>query len=228
MKNLVMNLLKSALLECCHPEIISAIIESAAYENSLNHAYDDLIAFSEKDPAAMFDPNIVAVHYSSYRAVLHYRLAHELFLWSESNNIPSVVDCARLLSARGKLLSGAEIHHHCSIGKRFILDHGMGTVIGETCLIGDDCYVLGGVTIGSTGIASNPTGKRHPTIGHRVQIGAFARLFGNITIGDDVFIGPHCVIKDNLPANSVVTMRSQNQITKLKSDSFNNHSAEIA
>jgi hypothetical protein len=77
-----------------------------------------------------------------------------------------------------------------------------------------DCYVLGGVVLGATGISGNLQGKRHPSVGNRVQIGAFARIFGNIVIGDDVFIAPHCVIKDDIAANSVVTLRSELQVTQ--------------
>jgi len=123
---------------------------------------------------------------------------------------------ALLVSARGKLLSGADIHARSNIGKRFVLDHGYGTVIGETTEIGDDCYVLGGVVLGATGISGNSRGKRHPTIGNRVEIGAFSRVFGNVVIGDDVFVAPHCVIKENVPRNSVVSLRSELQIVRRK------------
>lgn len=85
------------------------------------------------------------------------------------------------------------------------MDHGFGTVICETTEIGDDCYLLDSVTLGASGIAGNPSGQRHPSIGHRVEIGAFARIFGCIHIGDDVFIGPHCVIKEDVPARSAIT-----------------------
>jgi len=217
-ENIVRNLLISALLECCPPKLISLIENESIFINALSYASEDLLVFSEKDPAARFDPAIVAAHYSSYRAVLHYRLAHELFLAAEKNNISDLEDCARIVSARGKLLSGAEIHHYCTIGKRFVLDHGIGTVIGETCSIGDDCYILGGVTMGSMGIANNPSCKRHPTIGDRVEIGAFARLYGNITIGDDVFIGPHCAIKEDILSGSIVTTRSEKQVIRRNLD----------
>lgn len=228
MDAMVNNLLRSAVLECCSPEHVKIITTDIAFDNAIKSSLDDLMAFSQKDPAARFNPNIVAIHYSSYRAILHYRLSHELYIRSIETNTPELEDCARLISSRGKLLSGAEIHHHCNIGKRFILDHGVGTVIGETCSLGDDCYVLGGVTMGSSSIADNPTGKRHPTIGDRVQIGAFARILGNITIGDDVFIAPHCVIKNDLLPGSVVTIQSQTQIVKRTKDAHTAHSAKVA
>ena len=83
-----------------------------------------------------------------------------------------------------------------------MLDHAVGTVIGETCVIGDDAYILGGVTLGAAGIANNPATARHPRLGDRVQVGAFARILGRVTIGDDVFIGPHCTITQDVPANT--------------------------
>jgi serine O-acetyltransferase len=226
MENLVRNLLMSALFECCHPKTINLILSDSIFSDVVCQSCDDLTVFSKKDPAARFDPNIVATHYSSYKAVLHYRLSHALLVLSGTGDNKALADCARIVSTRGKLLSGAEIHHYSSIGNRFILDHGIGTVIGETCKIGDDCYVLGGVTIGATGIAGNPSIKRHPTIGDRVEVGAFARLYGNITIGDDVFIGPHCLIKDDLPSNSIVTLRSENQVMRKKRDLVNQQNYE--
>lgn len=111
-------------------------------------------------------------------------------------------------------MSGAELHPSSQIGRRFILDHGFGTVFGETVSIGDDCYVLGGVTLGASGISGNPQGKRHPSIGNRVQLGAFSRIFGCVDIGDDVFIGPNCTITQNIPSGSKVTLRSSLQILR--------------
>ncbi|MFC0691025.1 serine O-acetyltransferase [Paraburkholderia humisilvae] len=102
----------------------------------------------------------------------------------------------------------------CTIGKRFILDHGVGTVVGETAVIGDDCYILGGVTLGAVGIAGNPPGKRHPVLGDRVEVGAFTRILGRVEIGDEVFIGPHCVITQDVPSGSIVTVRTSVQITR--------------
>ncbi|WP_211107271.1 serine O-acetyltransferase [Azospirillum thermophilum] len=193
------------------------------FESVVNVACGDLDVFTKKDPAANNDSHRVAHAYSSYRAVLHYRLAHALATSPECRDLATAEELdanAHLISCRGKLLSGAEIHHRCSIGLRFILDHGYGTVIGETTRIGDDCYVLGSVTLGATGIAGNPAAKRHPTIGNRVQIGAFSRIFGPVTIGDDVFIGPHCVIKEDIPSGSTVMLKTALQITRTERGVF--------
>ncbi len=117
-----------------------------------------------------------------------------------------------VVSSRGQWLSGADIHPTSKIGERFILDHAVGTVIGETTVIGNDCYVLGGVQIGASGIATNLNIKRHPTIGNNVQIGAYAKIFGSLTIGDNVFIGSNCLIYNDVPSDSRVVLKSVTQI----------------
>ena len=147
----------------------------------------------------------------------HYRLAHAIDARADrAQDCEAIALYASMISSRGKVLSGAELHHKCRIGKRFVLDHGIGTVLGESSSIGDDCYLLGGVTLGARGIANNPKGKRHPSIGNRVQVGAFSRIFGAVSIGDDVFIGPHCTITEDIPAGSRVTLRTSVQIVERK------------
>jgi serine O-acetyltransferase len=101
------------------------------------------------------------------------------------------------LQARKNAL-GAEIHFRSRIGARFIIDHGMGTVIGETSTIGDDCYVLGGVTW-APAVSVTTFEPRHPTLGNRVQIGAFASVLGAIHVGDGAFIGPGCIVTKDVP-----------------------------
>jgi serine O-acetyltransferase len=217
MNGVISNLLKAALLECCSPEFAEKVICHPLFELAVCQVKDDLSAFVVKDPAARGCPEVIVRGYSSFKAVAHYRLSRALLGMSGSLDIA----CAELqanvllISCRGKMMSGAEIHPECQIGRRFVLDHGWGTVIGETVVLGDDCYILGGVTLGATGIAGNPSGKRHPTIGSRVEVGAFARIFGNVNIGDDVFIGPHCTIKHDIDAGSVVTLKSELQVTRV-------------
>ena len=216
MREIVTNLLKAALMECCPPRFTERVIGHPCFALAVRDAEQDLEAFTMKDPASQGAPTAIALGYSSYKAVMHYRLAHALLLSVPTNSAePNEFHAnALLISCRGKLMSGAEIHVRSQIGTRFVLDHGCGTVIGETAVIGDDCYMLGGVTLGATGIAGNASNKRHPTVGNRVQIGAFARIFGDVHIGDDVFIGPHCVIKEDIPPLSVVTLKSEVQITR--------------
>lgn len=208
--------LQAALWECCPAHLARLFSASTCLEAIITDLADDAQAFAQKDPATHGDPIKVVNTYTSYRAVLHYRLAHSLELdfpqyHHHEDQIPLY---ASLISSRGKLLSGAELHHKSAIGKRFILDHGVGTVIGETSQIGDDCYILGAVTLGASGISNNPRGKRHPSIGHRVQIGAFTRIFGPVEIGNDVFIGPGCTIIENISDGSRVTLQSSIQITR--------------
>lgn len=110
------------------------------------------------------------------------------------------------------MLSGAEVHFRSKIGARFIIDHGVGTVIGETSIIGDDCYILGGVTLGARGISSNASTQRHPKIGNRVQIGAFASVLGSVSIGDDAFIGPGCIVTKDVPPSARVQVKTSLQV----------------
>jgi serine O-acetyltransferase len=216
MRNVVANLLKAALMECCSPRFVDKVVCHPCFEFAIREAEKDLDAFASKDPASRGSMAAIAQGYSSYKAVAHYRLARALIsLVHTSDADQAELDAnVSLISCRGKLMSGAEIHSRCQIGRRFVLDHGWGTVIGETAVLGDDCYVLGGVTLGAMGISGNASGKRHPTLGNRVQVGAFARIFGDIEIGDDVFIGPHCVIKQDIAAGSVVTLKTELQITR--------------
>lgn len=203
-------------MECCSPALVNKIATHAQCIAAATAAEHDLNAFAAKDPASRGSVEEIALGYSSYKAVLHYRLAHAILHMAslDGDRNREIASVAALVSARGKLLSGAEIHPRCHIGRRLVLDHGWGTVIGETSRIGDDCYILGGVVLGATGIAANPSGKRHPTLGNRAEIGAFARIFGDIVIGDDVFVSPHCVITENIPSDSVVTLKSALQLTR--------------
>lgn len=214
--DVVTNLLKAALMECCSPRFVDKTICHPCFGNATREAGDDLDAFARKDPASLGSMEAIALGYTSYKAVAHYRLVHAMASMVPASDAERAeLDASVfLISSRGKLMSGAEIHPRCQIGKRFVLDHGWGTVIGETAVLGDDCYVLGGVTLGAVGIAGNASGKRHPTLGNRVQVGAFSRIFGRIEIGDDVFIGPHCVVKEDVAAGSIVTLKTQLQITR--------------
>jgi serine O-acetyltransferase len=210
------NQLRAAAFDCCDPDFVSLALTLAGWERLLETLSEDVAALAGKDPAAHNDPLYVLQSYTSFKAVLHHRLAHTILTmrFSDEKHEAQKAGYAGIVASRGKILSGAEIHPGAKIGRRFVLDHGWGTVIGETCEIGDDCYVLGGVTLGACGISANPDGQRHPIIGNRVQIGAFARVFGRIRIGDDVFIGPHCVVKDDVPSNTVITIRTELQVVR--------------
>lgn len=169
----------------------------------------DLQAYAKRDPAAHGCVELILDTYSSFKAVLFHRFAHQIWL---CDSIEGYECLAHKLANAGKLLSGAEIHPAAHIGQRFVLDHGYGTVIGETSEIGDDCYLLGGVTLGALGIADNHSGKRHPTLGDCVEIGAGVRILGAVTVGDNVFVSPACVITRDVPDNCRVSIVNQLQI----------------
>jgi serine O-acetyltransferase len=176
-------------------------------------AAEDLTAIAERDPAAGGSWRLVLDTYSSYQAVCGYRVANAV-LHGDAVAAADLAtrSLARRISEDAKARTGVEIHPAARIGRRFVLDHATGTVIGETAELGDDCYILQGVILGATGIAANPTGKRHPTIGSRVEIGAFARLLGPITIGDNCMIGPSAVVVTDLPAGSCLRLVNQCQV----------------
>ncbi len=173
---------------------------------------EDLLHFASVDPAAHGDVCIILGSYSSFACVLHYRLAHSLLGFPDHTDLRQRT--ARWLSDQGKVISGADIHPAAKIGRRFVLDHAVGTVVGETAEVGDDCYMLGGVVLGARGISTNSNGKRHPTIGNNVQIGGCARILGSVTVGDHVFIAPHSVITLDVPSNTRVNIINQLQIGK--------------
>ena len=132
--------------------------------------------------------------YPGFHAALLHRLAHRLY--RAGLNCP-----ARMISQLCRHLTGIEIHPGAKIGRRFFIDHGMGVVIGETAEIGDDVLLYQGVTLGGTG---KENGKRHPTIGNHVVIGAGAKVLGNIRIGDHVKIGAGSVVIHPVPDHSTV------------------------
>ncbi|MBM3747191.1 MAG: serine O-acetyltransferase [Acidobacteria bacterium] len=146
-----------------------------------------------EDPAAKSAFEVI-ICYPGFHAVLLHRLAHRLY--RAGLNCP-----ARMISQLSRHLTGIEIHPGASIGRRFFIDHGMGVVIGETAEIGDDVLLYQGVTLGGTG---KEKGKRHPTIGNHVVIGAGAKVLGNIRIGDHVKIGAGSVVIHPVPDHSTV------------------------
>src|SRR5438034_2032265 len=154
---------------------------------------DDLAVVFERDPAATNRLEVILT-YAGFHALIAYRLAHWLHVWG----VPSL---PRLVSQVARLFTGIEIHPSAQIGTGFFIDHGMGVVIGETAEIGDYVTLFQGVTLGGTG---KERGKRHPTLGNHVVVGAGAKILGGITIGDNVKIGANSVVLKNVPANSTV------------------------
>jgi len=155
--------------------------------------YSDIRAAQKRDPAAKSFIEVILL-YPGLHALVYYRIAHALyrihFFFS-----------ARLISQIGRFFTGIEIHPGAKIGKRFFIDHGLGVVVGETTIIGDDVLLYQGVTLGGTGIIK---GKRHPTVGNNVVIGTGAKVLGNILIGDNSYIGANAVVIKDVPPNSTV------------------------
>jgi serine O-acetyltransferase len=155
----------------------------------------DVAAARERDPAARgVGPGEILASWPGVHALLVHRVAHAL----ESGGVPLV---PRSMAYVSRTLTGIEIHPAASIGDGFFIDHGMGVVIGETALIGDDVTLYQGVTLGGTGFA---TGKRHPTVQDNVTIGSGAKLLGPITVGHGAKIGANSVVIHDVPPNSTV------------------------
>lgn len=154
---------------------------------------DDVRTALAKDPAATSATDVVLT-YPGLHAVWLYRLAH--LLWARDNKL-----AARLVSHVARLLTGVEIHPGATVGDRLFIDHGMGTVVGETAEIGDDVLMYHGVTLGGKSMRRK---KRHPTLRDGVTIGAGATLVGPITIGENATVGAGAVVVDDVPPDTTV------------------------
>lgn len=154
---------------------------------------EDIACVFDRDPAAQSVFEVVTT-YPGVHAVIIHRLSHRCwnagFRW-----------LARFMSYVNRWFTGIEIHPGAVIGRRFFIDHGMGVVVGETAVIGDDCTLYHGVTLGGTTWAK---GKRHPTLGNGVVIGAGAKVLGPIEIGDGVRVGSNSVVLKPVPAGTTV------------------------
>jgi serine O-acetyltransferase len=154
---------------------------------------EDIAAVFESDPAARSHLEVLFL-YPGLHAVWAHHLTH--WLWLHGLRFP-----ARFISQVARLYTGIEIHPGAVLGRRLFIDHGMGTVIGETAIIGDDCTLYQGVTLGGTG---KEKGKRHPTIGNNISVGSGAKLLGNIIVGDNCRVGAGSVVLRSVPANSTI------------------------
>lgn len=155
---------------------------------------DYLMAYKRYDPAAKSVMEI-ALLYPGPKAVLFHRIAHWLY-------VRHFYFMARFMCELARFITGIEIHPGATLGKRLVIDHGMGLVIGETAEVGDDCIIFHGVTLG--GVHFDPV-KRHPTVGNRVLIGAGASILGPVRIGDGARIAANAmVLKDVDPGKTIV------------------------
>ena len=161
--------------------------------NWIKTIIEDINVIKEKDVAARSVLEVIFL-YQGFHVLLAHRIAHKLRYWK----IPFI---PRLISQVARFFTGIEIHPGATIGKRFFIDHGMGVVIGETTIIGDDVLIYQGVTLGGTGKEQR---KRHPTLGNFVTVGAGAKVLGNIEIGDYSTIGAGSVVIENVPEHCTV------------------------
>ena len=158
---------------------------------SLTRLGETLRAYQARDPAARSRLEIFLL-YPGVHATLYHRLAH--FLYRRR-----LFFLARLVSQWSRFWTGIEIHPGAKIGRRFVIDHGMGIVIGETAEIGDDCLLYHGVTLGGTG---KDQGKRHPTLGNNVMVSAGAKVLGPFKVGDNSRIASNAVVLSEIPPDS--------------------------
>ena len=170
---------------------------------SIKNLYYDAKNIQQKDPAARNNFEVILL-YPGFHALFSHRIAHFFY------NI-KLFFIARLISQLTRFFTGIEIHPGATIGKRLMIDHGMGIVIGETAVIGNDCVIYHQVTLGGTGKEKL---KRHPTIGNNVLIGAGAKLLGPINIGDNVKIGAGSVVLKSVEKNSTVVGVPEDRVIK--------------
>lgn len=165
---------------------------------------EEIKIIRERDPAIHSSMEVFL--YPSFKVMLHYRLAHR---WYENGHY----FWARWMSQRGVRKTGIEIHPGARIGKGFFIDHGNGVIIGETTIIGDNVTLYQGVTLGGTG---KEHGKRHPTLGSNIMIGAGAKVLGSCTIGDNSKIGAGSVVLEDVPPGSTVVGVPGRVVKRLK------------
>ena len=159
----------------------------------LKDLYYDAKNIRDKDPAAVNIFHVIFL-YQGFHILIFHRIAH--FFYKIKLKF-----IARMISQIARFFTGIEIHPGAIIGKRLFIDHGMGVVIGETAVIGDNCVMYHGVTLGGTG---KDKGKRHPSLGNNVIVGSGAKLLGPIIIEDNVKIGANAVVLKNVPSNNTV------------------------
>lgn len=190
---------------------LNVAFEVEAIKKVSSECLEDLITYAKKDPSCGGDAEIVLDSNRSFFAVMLYRVAH--FYYYEKGDKNTAIK----ISEYAKINSGIEIHPGAKIGKRFVVDHGTGTVIGETTVIGDDCYLLQNVILGAHVITGHVTHDRHPKLGNNVEIGAFTKILGNIRIWNNVKISPNCIITRDVDDNTSIIVASYYQIEKKKS-----------
>ncbi|MDD4067077.1 MAG: serine O-acetyltransferase [Clostridia bacterium] len=169
--------------------------------------YRDAKNIREQDPAAKSILEVIIL-YQGFHILIWHRISHAFYKikW---------MFLARLISQLGRFFTGIEIHPGAQIGKRLFIDHGMGVVIGETAVVGDDCCIYHGATLGGTGKDIN---KRHPTLGNNVMVGTGAKVLGPINIGDNVKIGAGAIVLHDIRSNVTAVGVPAHEVIKHKQD----------
>lgn len=181
-----------------------------------NRLREDIQSVFDRDPAARNTFEVITT-YPGLHAVLMHRMAHALWIYK-------LKWLSRFVSYISRLITGIEIHPGAQIGRRFFIDHGMGVVVGETAVIGDDCTLYHGVTLGGT---TWKKGKRHPTLGTNVVVGAGAKVLGPITIGNGARIGSNAVVVKPVPADGTV-VGIPGRLVQLTSKGDHEHREKLA
>ena len=179
-----------------------------------NDLRETIAAYKARDPAARSGIEILLL-YPGVKAVRSYRKAH----WCYEHNLKFL---ARFISQLSRRRTGIEIHPGAKIGRRLVIDHGMGVVIGETAEVGDDCLIYHGVTLGGTG---KDQGKRHPTIGNNVLIGTGAKVLGPFKVGDNSRIAAGSVVLTEIPPNCTAVGVPAKVVRR--SDGVKNYASEV-
>lgn len=178
--------------------------------------FGDLKSRLIQDPISL-SPGFIYFLSRSYNVIFYYRIANHIFyLKGAEKDTMFYKSFAFGISETVSVKTSIEIHPQARIGKNFVIDHGINTLIGATSEIGDDCTMLQNVLLGSRKITFNKNEKRHPTLGNNVHVSGGVRLLGPIHIGDHTSIGPDCVIRDDVPEYSVVQLERKMMTTKQK------------
>jgi serine O-acetyltransferase len=166
-----------------------------------------------KDPATRDAALIDGVN-CGFQAVAFFRVAHEIQRYGEETDLAGCGILARMLSERGKVLTGVEIHPSAQIGPGLVIDHGFCSVVGETVTAGSRLYMLHAVTLGAAAIVGSPAGRRHPQLGDDVRIGAHVSIFGPVQIGNGADIGSGCLIATDVPDRAKVSQQLIYQVMR--------------
>lgn len=205
----------SAKTENSETKIISAIAKLI-----YNVLLKDIAFIAQKDPSLKDEKEVIAAQTKGLIATMCYRVANFFYYCNITNNAEKAKQISRKLMEECVLLTSIDIHPAAKIKEQFFIDHGANIVIGATCVIGERCNIFNNVILGSKNVVSATNEKRHPTLKNDVTICAGAKILGNITLGNNVFVSPNAVVLDDVEDNQKVLIINQLQITKNETYSY--------